>query len=115
MLDVKADNEERHMWLTDHSIDIVLHNLEYLASIDKLEEIRTVCIPGGLENEKTIEVVADILKPYLEKKAIRYKLIKYRHFGVREEYRNFREPDEAYMNSLKKLAEEKGFRNIVII
>ena len=115
MLDVKADNEERHMWLTDHSIDIVLHNLEYLASVDKLEEIRTVCIPGGLENEKTIEVVADILKPYLEKKAIRYKLIKYRHFGVREEHRNFREPDEAYMNSLKKLAEEKGFRNIVII
>ncbi|MBQ1340873.1 MAG: YjjW family glycine radical enzyme activase [Erysipelotrichaceae bacterium] len=115
MLDVKADNEERHMWLTNHSIDIVLHNLEYLASVDKLEEIRTVCIPGSLENEKTIQVVADILKPYLEKKAIRYKLIKYRHIGVREQYRNFREPDEAYMNSLKKLAEEKGFRNIVII
>ena len=115
MLDVKADNEERHQWLTGHSIDIVLENLEYLASIDKLEEIRTVCIPGSLENEKTITVCGDILKPYLEKKDIRYKLIKYRHFGVRQQYRDFREPTEVYMNELKALAQEKGFRNIVII
>ena len=115
MLDVKADNEERHQWLTGHSIDIVLENLEYLASIDKLEEIRTVCIPGSLENEKTITVVGDILKPYLEKKDIRYKLIKYRHFGVRQQYRDFKEPTEEYMNELKALAQQKGFRNIVII
>ena len=115
MLDVKADNEERHQWLTGHSIDIVLENLNWLASVDKLEEIRTVCIPGSLENEKTIEVAGDILKPYLEKKDIRYKLIKYRHFGVRQQYRDFREPSEDYMKSLKRLAEKKGFRNIVII
>ena len=115
MLDVKADNEERHQWLTGHSIDIVLENLEYLASIDKLEEIRTVCIPGSLENEKTITIVGDILKPYLEKKDIRYKLIKYRHFGVRQQYRDFKEPNEEYMNELKALAQQKGFRNIVII
>ena len=115
MLDVKADNEERHQWLTGHSIDIVLENLDWLASVDKLEEIRTVCIPGSLENEKTIEAVGDILKPYLEKKDIRYKLIKYRHFGVRQQYRDFKEPSEDYMKSLKRLAEKKGFRNIVII
>ena len=115
MLDVKADNEERHQWLTGHSIDIVLENLQWLASADKLEEIRTVCIPGSLENEKTIEVAGDILKPYLEKKDIRYKLIKYRHFGVRQQYRDFKEPSEEYMKSLKRLAEKKGFRNIVII
>ena len=115
MLDVKADCEERHLWLTGHSIDIVLDNLEYLASVDKLEEIRTVCIPDSLENEKTITVAGDILKPYMEKKDIRYKLIKYRHFGVRQQYRDFREPSEAYMNELKELAQKKGFRNIVII
>ncbi len=115
MLDVKADNEERHQWLTGHSIDIVLENLDWLASVDKLEEIRTVCIPGSLENEKTIEAAGDILKPYLEKKDIRYKLIKYRHFGVRQQYRDFKEPSEDYMKSLKRLAEKKGFRNIVII
>lgn len=115
MLDVKADNEERHQWLTGHSIDIVLENLDWLASVDKLEEIRTVCIPGSLENEKTIEAAGDILQPYLEKKDIRYKLIKYRHFGVRQQYRDFKEPSEDYMKSLKRLAEKKGFRNIVII
>jgi pyruvate formate lyase activating enzyme len=115
MLDVKADNDERHRWLTGQSIERVLDNLEYLASIDKLEEIRTVCIPEVLENEETIRVAGRILKPYLERKAIRYKLIKFRHFGVRQQYRSYPEPTEEYMNSLKQLAEEQGFGNIVII
>ena len=55
----------------------------------------------------TVRVVGKILRPYLKKKDIRYKLIKYRHFGVREEYRNFKEPDEAYMEELRKTAEEE--------
>ncbi|MBQ2078470.1 MAG: hypothetical protein II459_02495 [Erysipelotrichaceae bacterium] len=63
----------------------------------------------------TVRVVGKILRPYLKKKDIHYKLIKYRHFGVREEYRNFKEPDETYMEELRKTAEEEGFKNIVII
>ncbi|MCR5229032.1 MAG: YjjW family glycine radical enzyme activase [Solobacterium sp.] len=115
MLDVKADCEERHRWLTGCSIKPVLDNLEYLASVNKLEEIRTVCIPDSLDSKKTIDTVGEILKPYLEKKDIRYKLIKYRHFGVRGKYQNFKEPAEQYMLDLKKHAESRGFRNIVII
>ena len=115
MLDVKADNEERHQWLTGTSISPVLQNLEYLASVDKLEEIRTVCIPESLSSEKTIEVAGKILKPYLLKKDIRYKLIKYRHFGVRQKYRDFKEPTVEYMEELKELAQQNGFHNIVII
>lgn len=115
MLDVKADCEQKHQWLTGHSIDIVLENLSYLAGIGKLEEIRTVCIPEILNNERTIELAAEILSPYLQQQNIRYKLIRYRPFGVREEYRNYRQPDDAYMNQLKDLAYLKGFRDIVII
>ena len=115
MLDVKADNQERHQWLTGQNIDMVLKNLEYLARINKLEEVRTVCIPEALESKKTIDTVSEILKPYLPKQDIRYKLIRYRHFGVREEYRDFKEPDDAYMNELRKYAVSKGFRNIVIL
>ena len=115
MLDIKADSEERHKWLTGHSLDIVIKNLDYLASIDKLEEIRTVCIPDSLDNEGTIELAGNILKPYLKEKDIRYKLIKYRHFGVRKQYQDFIEPSDEYMEALKKVAIKKGFRNIVII
>ncbi len=115
MLDVKADNEKRHQWLTSYKIDKVLENLDYLASIGKLEEVRTVCIPEVLDAKATIRVVGKILGPYLQKKDIRYKLIKYRHFGVREQYRDFKEPDDAYMEELRKTAEEEGFKNIVII
>ena len=115
MLDVKADNEERHRWLTGQSIDRVLENLEYLASIGKLEEVRTVCMPDQLNSAGTIETVAAILKPYLADRDIRYKLIKYRHYGVRQQYRDFREPDQQYMEQLRQLAEDRGFSNIVII
>ena len=115
MLDVKADCEEKHLWLTGCSIDVVIKNLEYLARVGKLEEIRTVCIPDSLDNEKTIRLSGKVLEPYLKKKDIRYKLIKYRHFGVREKYRDFKEPDDGYMEELKQIAYECGFRNIVII
>ena len=115
LLDIKADNEERHRWLTGTSISPVLENLEYLAGVNKLEEIRTVCIPQQLNSEATIQVAAEILKPYLLKKDIRYKLIKYRHFGVRQEYRDYEEPTPEYMEELRALAEQSGFRNIVII
>ncbi|MBQ6334652.1 MAG: YjjW family glycine radical enzyme activase [Erysipelotrichaceae bacterium] len=115
MLDVKAHDNESHRWLTGQDIDTVLKNLEYLARVHKLEEVRTVCIPEALENEKTIEKVCKILKPYLKDQDIRYKLIKYRHFGVRQQYRDFKEPDDEYMEKLKDLAKQGGFRNIVII
>ena len=81
----------------------------------ELEEIRTVCIPEALSSEETIRLCGRILAPYLQKKDIRYKLIKYRHFGVRQKYRDFKEPSEQYMQQLKQLAEDNGFRNIVII
>ena len=115
MLDVKADDEERHKWLTGSSISKVLYNLNFLASINKLEEVRTVCIPDVLDNKATIRKVGEVLAPYLKERDIRYKLIKFRHFGVREKYRDMKEPDDAYMEELKKIAEDCGFTNIVII
>lgn len=101
MLDIKAAKPEFCRLLTGAGPDMPLKNLEYLQSIGKLTEVRTVIMPdtafpfgeGGPPpqavvdevistsiNEYTIRTVAAALSP-----SIPYKLLRYRPFGVREE------------------------------
>lgn len=114
MLDVKASNPDFHKELVHRPNDIVLKNLEYLQKINKLYEVRTVCLPNHQAmNKETVEYVSEHLDP-----TIRYKLIKYRPFGVREEGKQALggsiTSDELILE-LKQIAEEKGHRNVIII
>ena len=113
MLDIKATNDEIHQKLCGITNKKVLDNARYLSSIHKLEEIRTVCIPGYLNDKETIKDISIILKDHLDE--VIYKLIKYRHYGVREEYRYLNEPSDEYMQELKNYAIECGFKKIIII
>lgn len=82
MLDVKAYDNEYHKILCGTDNKMVLKNMDYLLKIGKLYEVRTVLVPGKVvENEETIREVSKIIGD----KCI-YKLIKYRPFGVREEF-----------------------------
>ena len=54
MLDVKAWNEAEHMKLTGMSSSPVIENALKLAKAGKLEEIRTVVVPGYLEDRKSV-------------------------------------------------------------
>lgn len=81
MLDVKAFDNEFHSYLTGKSNEIVLDNLRYLLERNKLVEVRTVILPNkDKENENTVREVSKIIKS-----RVKYKLIKYRFFGVRKE------------------------------
>lgn len=81
MLDLKAIDDSFHQYLTGSSNKIVLENLDYLLKKNKLEEVRTVILPNcEEENIKTVKAVSQIIGS-----KVRYKLIKYRYFGVREE------------------------------
>lgn len=80
MLDVKAYDNEFHKHLTSKSNETVLKNLNYLLEHDKMYEVRTVLMNHCTYNEDTVEHVAAIIRD-----RCRYKLIKYRPFGVREE------------------------------
>ena len=81
MLDVKAIDNTFHQYLTSVSNDTVLKNLEHLLNENKLYEVRTVLMNNrSEENEKTVCEVAKIVQD-----KCRYKLIKYRPFGVRAE------------------------------
>ncbi len=81
MLDVKAFSPLFHQKVTGISNEMVLKNLYYLLRENKLEEVRTVIFPYfQKENEYTVKNVARIIKSNT-----RYKLLKYRYFGVRDE------------------------------
>ncbi|MGO1369476.1 MAG: radical SAM protein [Senegalia sp. (in: firmicutes)] len=115
MLDIKAYDREEHKKLTGKYNDMVLKNAEYLAKVGKLYEIRTVIVPEFLSNKETIKSIANLLIDYIKKNNIKYKLIKYRPIGVREEYKDFRVPNDEEMEELKMLALKNGFEEVIVI
>ena len=83
MLDVKAVNKAFSDWLIGYPNEVILKNLEYLLSINKLYEVRTIIFPGrDDDNRDTVSYVAKIIQDRCD-----YKIIRYRQFGVREEGR----------------------------
>lgn len=115
MLDIKAYDDEIHRHLTGRSNKPVLENAVALAKIGKLPEIRTVIIPQVLPNEEGVEAICKLLAPYLSIAPIRYKLLRFRPMGVREEYRSWPTPGDALMNRLAALVQSHGFTDVVIL
>ena len=112
MLDVKAYDSSWHQYLCGTDNKMVLKNLDYLLSIDKLYEVRTVLIPGReKENKETVSSVAKIIGD----RCI-YKIIRYRPFGVREsEIKNLSEDEfsleeaQKYVDLAKELGAAKAY------
>jgi len=113
MIDLKAYDKNQHIELTEQSNEMVLENIEYLASINKLYEIRTVIVPGILDNSYTVDMASKLLAKINPN--IRYKLIKYRNLGVRTDIIDSYTPNDEEMESLKEIAESNGCKNIILI
>ncbi|MGL5089168.1 MAG: YjjW family glycine radical enzyme activase [Cetobacterium sp.] len=112
MLDVKAWDKEEHLRLCGKSVNSVIENLYFLKDIGKLYEVRTVVVSKRLKNKITIENVSKII----EKTDIRYKIIKYRNFGVRKNLiANLFSPSDEELQTLEKLAQELKVKNTLII
>ena len=110
MLDVKAWNPGIHKKLTGMDNRVVLDNLDLLLKEDKLYEVRTVVIPDYLDNEETVCQVSRKLASF---PGVRYKLIKYRPWGVRPPM-EVQTPSQEYMTELMALARENGAPEVVI-
>lgn len=114
MLDVKAWDAGQHMRLTDCSNATVLKNLRFLAECGKLEEVRTVAVPEWMDALQTVRSVCGVLRE-CGAESVRYKLIRFRPMGVREEYRSLRSPTDEEMRALQAAAHEVGIQNTVLI
>ena len=116
MLDVKCADPLAHRDLTGQSNELVIKNLAFLASIGKLEEVRTVVVPGVLPNEDTVRRVCEVLAPFWTNgTAIGYKLIRFRPLGVRENYRNISVPSESSMEKLREIVRNAGCDRVEVI
>ena len=111
MIDLKAGDDEDHIRLTGLGVSQVVENIRLAASLDKLYEIRTVVVPGIVDNEKTVRLGSQLIASW---PSVRYKLIKYRPFGVRREYADIPVPDDKTMESLRQTAWDLGVKNVVI-
>jgi len=113
MLDVKAWNPVEHRALVGADNTIVLDNLRLLASLGKLTELRTVVTPGAFDVEETVRECSAVLAAAGSK--ARYRLIRYRPYGVRAEPASrLLEPDDRLMARLAKLAIEAGAPEVFV-
>jgi pyruvate-formate lyase-activating enzyme len=112
MVDVKAYDPVDHKKLTGMDNEIVRKNIDYLGGLGKLYEIRTVIVPDLLNNTYNVDSASKLLASI--NPTIRYKLIKYRSFGVREELLKSRTPKDDYMIELAEIAKQNGCRDVVI-
>jgi pyruvate formate lyase activating enzyme len=116
MLDIKCFDAAAHLSLTGQPNDLVLQNLEFLASVGKLEEVRTVIVPDALPNEETVSSVCRCLSPYWAADIdIGYKLIRFRPFGVRDFYRVHTTPHDALMERLHEIVLRGGCKRVIVV
>ncbi len=113
MVDIKSYNNEEHKMLTGMENTIVLENVKYLAKLNKIYEIRTVIVPEVLDNYHNVDEISKLIASL--NPDIRYKLIKYRQLGVRNEIINSYTPKDEAMKELRDIAASNGCRNIVIV
>lgn len=114
MLDVKAADKEFSDWLIRYPNEVILKNLKYLLSIDKLYEVRTIIFPErDDDNENTVSYVSKIIQDKCF-----YKIIRYRQFGVRDEQRDVLgdyTTDEEYAMKYVELAHSLGASKAYLI
>jgi pyruvate formate lyase activating enzyme len=114
MLDVKAVGQSWSDELISYPRNMVLKNLDYLLSVGKLHEVRTLIFPNrDSENEDTVRYVAKHIGD-----ACWYKIIRYRPYGVRERYQKILgefETDTAYAEKFAQLARELGAAKAYVV
>lgn len=115
MLDVKAWSPEEHRRVTGTDNKTVQSNLVFLARAGKLEEVRTVVVPGLFDTELTVRETCKAILPYKSVRSVRYKIIRYRPMGVRSQYQDLQTPSEEWLAHLEQAAHEEGICNTVII
>jgi pyruvate formate lyase activating enzyme len=113
MLDIKSFDPKEHEMLTGMNNKMVLKNANYLGSIGKLYEVRTVIVPNILDNEYNVDNISKLIVSI--DKNIRYKIIKYRSIGVREDKIKSVSPDDEYMDILNDIAINNGCMDVIVV
>ncbi len=112
MIDLKSGDDDEHRQMSGLSAALPMENIRRLAPLGKIYEIRTVVVPGLLDNRRTVEAGARLIAPYPD---IRYKLIRYRPFGVRPAMPETPVPTDDEMAELEALARSCGVQDVCVV
>jgi pyruvate formate lyase activating enzyme len=113
MIDIKAVNNIEV--LCNSKMKNNLENLQYLLTLNKVFEVRTVIIMDYLDIENTIEKVASIIKAYPE---VLYKLIRVHPTGLKIDQKELikeKLPSEEFMEYLANKARSLGVNKVELI
>ncbi|WP_432401807.1 YjjW family glycine radical enzyme activase [Wukongibacter sp. M2B1] len=111
MVDFKSYDSKEHKLLTGMDNKVVLKNIKYLSSINKLYEVRTVIVPELLDNFYNIDMISKLIVSL--DPAIRYKIIKYRANGVRLNLIDSYTPGEEMIDELVGIATKNGCQKVI--
>jgi len=115
MLDMKAYYNKDHINITDYPNDNVIKNAKWLAINNKLFEVRFVIVPDLYNAEENIKASIKYLKPLYKINKFRIKIIAFRPFGVKPEYKSLSIPNTELLNKLANMFRDNGFEDIIII
>ena len=114
MLDIKAADTKKHEELTGRGNAQVFKSALFLARTGKLIEVRTLITLADFGAEETVIKTANMLRPYIKEYDIAYRLIPFRVFGVRREFRSLGTPSREKMDKLRTIALSSGFTRVFI-
>ena len=112
MLDVKAWDDQWFEHLTGENGVIVRKNLAFLATQNKLEEVRVIVTEGWNDAEAAVDGIALTLGKKVGQTRIR--LMKFRRFGVRGPMENSPSPSDERMRAIESQARRLGFGEVVV-
>ncbi len=110
-LDIKSWDTNVFERLTGYPNELMKKNLKYLDSINKIEEVRIVYVPGYVDAKACL----DGIKSAIEEdhvSSIRIKLITFRNNGVKGILSSHPSPTKDERNELEAYGRSLGFENI---
>ncbi len=110
-LDVKSWDTNVFERLTGHPNELMKKNLKYLDSINKIEEVRIVYVPGYVDAKACLDgIQSTIMKDHVS--SLRIKLIAFRNNGVKGILSSHPSPTKEERDELEAYGRSLGFENI---
>lgn len=110
-MDIKSWNSKTFENLTGYPNELRKKNLKYLDSINKIEELRIVYVPGYVDVKACLDgIKATVQEEHIP--SIRIKLITFRNNGVKGILANHTSPTKEERDEIEAYGRSLGFENI---
>lgn len=112
MLDIKAVDEDAHMYITGKGNSQVIRNIRTIYREEKLYELRYVIVPKVNDKYEDILKLGDFVNTLNANQ--RLVLIPFRNFGVKGRFKEFEQPSEMKVAEFKETLLRMGLKNLIV-